>query len=367
MDSLVYTTETASLSDVKFIDYYDDVFLTQVETKSMLKVDLLPLQNFLPVFTPSADFFFPVINIEGEQKISKSLSLNLGLRPSFFYRNIKEQNVLVTDTMVTIGEPLPFVKASKKDFDLGMALRVEPRYYFTMSNRIKKGLNANNLSGVYIAPSYTFYVKRTASARINDSFPKISGTAVSHRVGLNLGLQRRIFERGFIDLYFGYAYSWGNNVFVPFPTTRDPSEYEVFKRFFEFDAISSGVKLGWAIGSVGDAYDPNKCEVLKCYQEVNGVFKLNLLYAARVIDNNLSGELSLAYEKRLGNSSISLNTELFVFYGGSVNGNILFLEPYLRGNLDLTPRWFYNQNRRIAAGKSGKNLSGDYVGIQSRY
>ena len=95
------------------------------------------------------------------------------------------------------------------------------------------------------------------------------------------------------------------------------------------------------------------------------MFKLDLLNLVRDLsENGIIGVLHIGYEQKL-KTSWSLNAELATAYFFQVrpngNPNILLGDGSI--GFSLAPRFYYDMNKRIAAGKALSNMSANYVSL----
>jgi hypothetical protein len=169
-----------------------DVFNCFEEEKSLFKVDL---RGLLIRLNSSGFITQPIISFE--HKISPSWSLNYELRANY----------------ISPGKATEF-----RFGDTKIAAFIEPRYYYNMKKRIAQGKSANNLSGNYftLAMGYMFeyksYQNPATNFIINDRFEKRKYIAFLPKYGI----QRRIFDKGFIDISFApfqFFYVKSNVVF----------------------------------------------------------------------------------------------------------------------------------------------------------
>ncbi len=363
VDTIAYSQEEALPGKIKFIDAYENVFLTQEENKFLVKINALSLLDFAPNLTSFISFFNPRIETAVEYKISKDLSINSELELKNNFQSLKSRALL--DTLVISGEPAQFVDVVANSHNIRAKLQVELRWYFLMKNRIKKGLAADNLVGTYVSAYYGRQLQHFRRQRLTEFLPALRGNATTNTFGIRIGSQRRIFENGYIDLFVDFSNVSGE--VLNFPNGTNHKFYTISQRkvnpsFF----LNTGVKIGYAIGKVSDRYDPNKCEVLKCYQEKNSLVKVDLLNAVRFINSGWNGNFSVGYEQKIGKSPFSLGVDLEFIYSSlffTNEGKTFFSLINLRGTLALEGRYYYNLRKRIATGKSANNLFANYVSL----
>lgn len=229
---------------------------------------------------------------------------------------------------------------------------IEPRWYYDMPRRIKRGKSANNMSGNYIG------LRATYKHRISNLAPAdfIPGTS---SVALRYGMQRRLFRFGVIDLGFGIGMQ--TNQWI-----NSKRKWNVFG--------NSEVGLGLALAQPKTKKtEGGVCEVLRCFREERQLWKVDLYRLFEIQDNNdFNTGLSLGYERKIGDSPFSIEVT------GGWSYQYYYNDGRSYGPYDLTlkinswsgliqPRYYYSQKRRIAKGKSGNNLSGAYIGAEMIY
>ena len=155
-----------------------DVFSCFEEEKNLFKIDL---RGLLISLNNSGFITQPIISFE--HKITPSWSLNYEVRAYY----------------ISPDKPTEF-----RYNDTRIAAFIEPRYYYNMKKRIAQGKSANNLSGNYftLAMGYMYdyksYQNSVNSFSVNDRFEKRNYFAFLPKYGI----QRRIFDKGFIDISF---------------------------------------------------------------------------------------------------------------------------------------------------------------------
>ncbi|GGM93926.1 hypothetical protein GCM10010967_28810 [Dyadobacter beijingensis] len=165
-----YSEEADTLIKQRFIDRYENVFMTKVPTRHMFKIGL-------------SQYYQAIAFSLRDDRIINNTSLQLGYEFKF-----------LPAFSVAFAGHIPF-------FDLNTPISAswqntvidgQVRWFVGMRKRIRKGLSANNFSGNYIG-----------------LFVSVPGTAdhFEPRTGLRLGLQRRFLNRGFMD----FAFSIRNN------------------------------------------------------------------------------------------------------------------------------------------------------------
>lgn len=320
------------LSPSAITDARDEVFKMQEPCRFLLKLNLatlLPLQTrdaaiYRGVFLEDA---WKVQGLEwsGEFKLRPSLSIDAGLQTT-----LRNQGNWFTS----------------------LTARIEPRWYYGMSRKIKKGTQADNLSGNYLSVEYahTWYKSATQSD-LNSLL-------------INWGAQRRLFNRGYFDLGFGAGMAW-------FPSSP-------FSRGGRILYARPRLAVGLALARrQSDKSTGSYCDVLRCFVEERRMWKVDLFtladfyadYRTRVVALNPK----IAFEQKIGASAWSVQTEIggSYYYGRYTSGlndqKQYFHTQVYQTTISLQPRWYFNLKRRIAQGKSGNSLSGMYVGLQGRW
>jgi hypothetical protein len=162
-----------------------DVWRCFEEQKHLWKVNLTS-----PIII-SNNHLFLSLPIEFEQKIRQSSwSLNTGLTTNFGQANRSY-----------IGTYGTAYKAFYTQ------VHIQPRYYYNLKKRIRKGLSANNLSGNYftIIGNQSFNFLDLSHKPSNPSYRQ-KGWNNQRSFAVAWGLQRRLFNKGFLDLHLGAAY-----------------------------------------------------------------------------------------------------------------------------------------------------------------
>lgn len=234
-------------------------------------------------------------------------------------------------------------------------LRVEPRVYFDMPGRIRKGRNANNFSGNYfgLEVSQAELFGQTGEVHV---LPERERTAA-----LRFGVQRRLFRYGYFDVSYGLGWRNWEQKLIYEPTPR--------QEFF----VNSRVAIGLAFASGGTRKASQStsswCDFARCFREEDQVWRIDLLNAL-VIDNiqEIRGELPIAYEKKIGGSPFSLESEVRLLYGHAHTRGSIYMYyghvNWIGAALALEPRFYFTLKKRIAQGRSGNNLSGPFLALR---
>lgn len=335
-----YTTigqTSEAFEKTRFIDRYDHVFGTQAPTRFLLKWNTLAL---LPIVTQgeneqvlqSANLLNSAsLDLRAEAKLAPMLSLQVA---GAFYRQ--------SATVLSRGSH-------------AVDLRLEPRWYFDMSRRIREGKSANNLTGNYIG---------LEGRRLwfdNGTY----NTFETNSLSLRFGMQRRLWRYGFFDLSYGVGYQSG--LYRYGIVGGAIQEYKDQSAFGE-----ARVALGFALGGRKPQRDDaaaSVCDVFRCFQEDRRMFKVDLFRALRFEQNHLSFNPRVSWEQKIGQSPFSVEVEGELGADGTRyvnNGDVDHLWDYKVG-ASVQPRYYFLQKRQVARGKSGNNLNGLFLGTALGY
>jgi len=296
---------------ILYITPADEAFMIDKESTSLLKVSS-PFNSLVNVGSQQA------LIVAFEQKISTALSVI----PSVDINFIQFENFKISS----------------------IRLGAELRYYYRMKNLIQNKKQANNLSSNYFAVSYGNGIS------VNNSTPFWNSS-------LTYGIQKRFLNYGYLD----------------YRLSLSRTEYDLLGAAFY--SISSGFNVGLGFGKNYNLEEDAKCPIFKCYTNRTSAIKINLNNSSGItMANNLRGEgasysfflrPNFIYEHKIANSPLSIENDLNV----NINfGNYYFGNTY---NIwyDLTNRiglkYYVNQRKNIRNGKSGNNLSGQYIFARS--
>ncbi|MBL7825144.1 MAG: hypothetical protein JNJ57_00830 [Saprospiraceae bacterium] len=326
--------ETGKFQNEPKLDRYDEIFGYQKATLWCFKINVLSaLPNFSddPVLRNQPDFFgwgspaetLPKVSLSGEIKLNPAISINgggdFGLSSSGYFKGKRN----------TWGA------------------HFEPRWYFKMLRQVKNGSRANNISGNYMALEYRML---TSSDRPPETLLEKSINYTFQSATLRFGMQRRLLKFGFVDLSVGvgqYERVEETELNLDKETTKESNWL-----------IEPRLSAGFALGPAKGAKNPTDwCSVLRCFEEQSHMMKVDFTQVFKGTAEHFIMKPTVSYEQKLGHSSIALETELQF---------ILEKTPYktIPGiSMNLQPKWYFLQKRRIAKGKSGNNLSGLFGGI----
>ncbi|GAB2763570.1 hypothetical protein GCM10027275_00740 [Rhabdobacter roseus] len=312
-----YRQELDSLPKQRFLDRYENVFMTKVPTRHMLKVGV------------ASDY----LNFVGQNFLK--LGYEYKLSPSF-----------------SVGADA-FLSASwGGHIGLRRTTTIQPqvRWYYDMKKRIQEGKSANNFSGNYLGVFYQYIHYHNV---LQDH----------QRLGIEYGIQRRFLNRGVVDFAIGVVRqreSW--DLRNPDGTRRDIIDQMDY-------ALGTRRSIRLAFGDWKKTKQSPLCEVLRCDELVRSQLKIawpNLYLGLR--GQQLNG--SIAYEQKLGSAPWSVNAQINGQFDRSSRLFTFHDEmPYLQWQVQptLQLRHYFLQKRKIQRGTGAPNLSGPYLGLHTEY
>lgn len=318
--SVSYSEEADTLVKQRFLDRYENVFMTKVPTRHMFKIGLS--QYYQAIAFPLRD-----------DKILNNTSLQLGYEFKF-----------LPAFSIALAGHMPF-------FDLNMPVKTlvqytvmdaQLRWFVGMNKRIRKGLSANNFSGTYIAAFYN-----------------LPGTADNYnpKIGLKLGIQRRFLNHGFMDFSVAVHQS-SDGVGLSF---------------------SSQASLGFAFGDWKRVDKAPLCDILLCDAQIRNQWKVRLpeITVGYYLNRLKAG---IAFEQKLGAWPLTLNFQLDAAMNNGFNqiryGNMRwgfyreYMQVYSREkivSLSVQPRYYIFTKRQQLKGRSTNGMSGAYAGLNTQY
>jgi hypothetical protein len=251
---ITHTQETGTLEKQRFIDQYDYVFMTKEPTKWMVK------GGNSSGGTMAGQF------LAYEHKVLPSISLGAGIY------TLKTANIGIFG---------------------------ELRFYYDMKRRIVENKNTNNFSGNYIGVFSTYNMK-VSDIRFDEN--TLIGAKQSFE--LRWGAQRRFFNFGFVDI--GISIGKINleklNGNHPIKILEEQNSYQN-EIFFQ---------TNWRVGLAWGDFKRNKnipiCEVLRCYEVQNHLFKIAWPKITLGL-NQFNFNSTFGYEHKIGYSFFSINTQ----------------------------------------------------------
>jgi hypothetical protein len=349
-DSLAisFSEETDSLIDQRFIDRYENVFMTKVPTRHMVKFGTSKYIQAVP---------YPLIDDKNLNRTTLHLGYEFKFLPAFA--------VALSGYIPLNGESAITNERLKHT-----VLDAQLRWFFDMRRRMQNGKNANNFTGNYMALFYNV----PGITR----FDPITGLREGaqwkaeyiSQVGLRFGLQRRFLNYGFMD--FSFSLSTASDQFSIKPKSL---------------MFSTQASFGIALGDWKKAARPPLCDIFLCDELEKQQWKVRLPDLS--ISHNLKRlRTGLAYERHLARSW-TINLQL----DGALNGGVNTIShdweqdyilpdgqmgtrsiPYAlvtsKENVviaSVQPRYYFLQKRQRLLGKGGNGFSGVYAGLNSQY
>jgi len=331
-----------TLSSATFAKRKDVVFMQQVPTSSLWK---LPLTRFVErssyTFRPPA-FPAPRSSVAYERKLNRALSLNIGLG-------------------LSINSQIEYA-----------GLNIEPRWYLGMRRQIARGERANNLSGNYLGLQLAVFQYRGVDNSIttnnspiiftfyeNDPLPQSTGAAAL----LNFGIQRRILKRSYLNLRAGIGASYHQNTEIEFSRPSYPARVKLNEEWRP--AFQVEFAFGMLLGQ-DKAKKQQHGLTTYGFREERRLFKVNLANLIRGGSQRFySGNLTLAYEQKLGDSPISVQLDATGHYKGYYNQAYYFTDIFFE--LGFEPRYYYKLGKHTEQGMLLNNLSSSYITLRSSY
>lgn len=323
----------------RFVDQYDYVFGTLDTAIWMFRWDMTG------GFDNGA-----FLNLSTERKLTPAFSLQIayGLGGTNRYDSLSP--------LVPFPDPdTLYYPLSEEVFSHRFGL--QSRWYYDMAQRVRDGRSANNFSGNYLGleVAYTAYGLGLSGEEARFASEQIT-------TALRWGVQRRLFRYSFIDVSFGLGARRSSGF--------DPGVLgqHIYWDFFANTQFSVGLALYTPKTAKRDmAY----CDVLRCFREESQMFKIDLYNLLKIRDkNNMKGTASFAWERKIGQSSFSVELLGYV----SARKEETVAGDYQKHDYSgwgfgghVQPRFYYSLKKRIAKGKSGNNLSGAYFALQTAY
>jgi hypothetical protein len=316
-----FTEEADTLfAKQRFIDQYEAVFMTRVPTRHMFKYGsaIYPVNNIL--FNPNR---IGILTAEVGYEFKISSAISIGANVSLTNKATKDPQSFKT-----------------------YSANIQGRWYFDMKKRIREGRSANNFSGNYFAVSY------------NTSKKSPSQSPALTNLGIEFGVQRRLFNDGRIDFAIGLGYQkYRSDYFI--------EEAAITTEFIKDIALATHTSLGGAFGDWKRTDHLPICEILHCDQELNKQWKIlwpNIYLSSRIRKTTFA----LGYERKLGKSPLSLNAQAYFDYRDislipkAIYPN--FKDQFYQIHPSLQMRYYVLQKYAMRRGLGGNNLSGVYLG-----
>jgi len=315
-----YSEEPDTLVKQRFIDRYENVFMTKVATRHMLKIGLSQYYQAIA---------FPLL----DDKILNNTSLQLG----YEFKFLPAFSIALAGHMPFFDLNFPVSELVKYT-----VMDAQIRWFVGMKRRIRKGLSANNFSGNYVAVFYN-----------------LPGTADNYnpKIGLKLGIQRRFLNHGFMD----------------FSVAVHQSSYDGGPSF------SSQASLGFAFGDWKKINKAPICDILLCDAQIRNQWKVRLpeITVGYYLNRLKAG---VAFEQKLGTWPLTVNFQLDAAMNNGFNQIKYsnwswgyqrgYMQVYSREKIvsfSVQPRYYLLTKRQQLKGKSTNGMSGAYAGINHQY
>jgi hypothetical protein len=225
-----------------------------------------------------------------------------------------------------------------------LSVLVEPRWYLKQ--------DVSNLSGMYLGVRY---LEKIGGVYYNSQLNN-NATTVNRAIGLSVGVQNRFLRTGLFDINFmaGVENStttkaiWDERNYV----FTGKYEEQTNNNWF----IRSEARIGLGVSNNSQKYKANSCDIFRCFESQKQWLKVDFTKMFYLSETRQDVNIGLDYEFKLGQSAWSINQGLKLKYRGYESGRGNF-----SANYDISPRYYYNLNKRIAYGKSANNLSANYI------
>lgn len=317
--SITFSEEIVSIENQRFIDRYENVFMTKVPTRRMFKLAYTATTYKGMGLTASFEYkVSPSFSLEAAI-YSRAAHEGDGIYLDKFFRQLSGQNL--------------FVSAGS-------------RWYPNMKRRIARQQSANNFSGSYVSALYERSVGAIQYGRVRDHF------------SLTYGFQSRFLANGSLDFSVGLYY------LRPFPDWYTFG-WPVRSGFQSNNLVfASRSLIGLAFGDWKRTGSGPLCDVLHCDYLVKQHFKVRLPEVNIGLQNQ-SVRAEIGYERKIGKSPFSMN---FNIRNESERSTRYERKDRMgRREIEAQLRFYYLQKRQVRRGKASDNLSGLYLGARFGY
>jgi len=318
-ETISFTEESDTLVKQRFIDRYENIFMTKVPTRHMLKMDMVLNTGVNPNFINS-DLLNIKYQLGYEFKVSSDFSVGANVSLKNYNSSFEGKRRIVTAGFLS-------------------------RWYFDMKRRIRDGKSANNFSGNYVSLIFDKYWE------ISSKIPPSSKT------GLEFGMQRRFLNNGHLDFAIGVFYLNNSNTYA--------GQVDFFQKNYNDLAIITRANLGLAFGDWKRSHRVPLCDMLRCDEFLGSQWKI-LWPSLNLGLKTQRATLGFAYEKKLGKAPVSVNTQLLTDYYHLFDNTIFNFQNHSSVSYQIQPslhlRYYVLQKRKIKRGTGGNNLSGLYLG-----
>lgn len=311
------TTSQLPDSSMQYISSMEYAFMMHEETSWMIKTSIILLNDYTNQ-NP--------IKLAFEKRIAKSFTMNMAFDQYIDLPNTSDHpNYAIHGT-------------------------IETRWYYRQNRRIKNHQLARNMSDNYLAfgVGYSQFFNP-----YNYQYPEYQLLSDKYlSIYTKWGLQRRFLKPGHADM--GVTAGLMNALNGEFKPSLILNTYVEFGMCFTKDKYKP---------------DPDKiCPFVKCYEADRFVFKTNISDLLNIglyeYYKWIDFSPHLAFERKIGSSPFSMNTEIdaSVGYSETVTDNHYY-DRYWQAGLILEGRWYYNLKNRIRTGSSGNGLSANYIAV----
>ena len=324
---ITYTQEQDTLEKQRFIDRYENVFMTKVPSRHMLKLSLTFSPNYLFAIENSS-LQNTAYGIGYEYKLLPSLSLG-------------------SDISVSGGW------GGATGYTGTLSANVYGRWYYDMKRRIREGVSVNNFTGNYLA---VVAERRWGKAEVDYQLS---------RIGIEFGLQRRFLNNGRMEFAIGLSYQKYLKGYYPSLLVYGANNKDDF-------AIASRTSMGLAFGDWKRNKKIALCEILRCDESHTKQWKL-LWPRIYLSSQFIQGTAGISYERKFGSKPISVNAQLITDYMRITSKiiNATTEQKLTTNDIQIWPsiqlRYYVGQKEALRNGTGGNNLSGIYAGPHSDF
>lgn len=318
--SVTFAEETVQFEDQRFVDRYENVFMTKIPTKRMVKLGYTASTYKGIGLTAAFEYkLFPFLSLEAAV-YSRATREGDGMYMDSFFRQLSGQNLFAG---------------------------VGSRWYPTMMRRIARQQSANNFTGAYLSVLYERSLSAIQYGHVRDHF------------SLTYGFQSRFLTNGFLDFSLGLYY------LRPFPEwytsgRSAPTGFRIHNLVFASRAL-----IGLAFGDWRRTGSGPLCDVLHCDYLVKQHIKIKLP-EVNIGLRNQSFRVEMGFERKVRKSPLSLGIAIR-------NDTYRARSPYdqllLQGRTELEGqfRYYYLQKSQVRRGRASDNLSGLYAAARFGY
>ena len=326
---VTYSQELDTLENQRFIDRYENVFLTKVPTRHLVK--------------------FGFANLSGSP-IQTNNGLNESYQIGYEYKLFP---VISIGVNLSMDQLFPYESTTRLKKNTTYSAGGAIRWYYDMGRRMREGKNANNFNGNYFA-------------LVADNFVRFDDPSENKltKIGIEFGIQRRI-RGAYVVLGIGsYYQNYSNNYFQQFEDGSAKNLTDI--------TLSTHSSFGIAYYDWKRTDKAPNCDILTCDEVVTHQFKI-LWPNLNISKNITSGSLHMAFEQKLAKSPVSVNAQILANYsnyrfsGNAIIGGDNLFEKNYQIQPSLQMRYYFLQKRQIKKGTGGNNLSGLYFGPYSDY